>query len=140
MEPEKHRRKLLHVRDEQFPSKSNQATNWPHVNFSIINIFGRNSGRLNGGKIRSSYGATEFVFFPCVPCVSASHSPAFPVPCPKFDLAALLYNIYNAYILKQRSIGATSEMHLFPAKVGAKYAPGPTQPPRMPNFQQMSMN
>ena len=54
------------------------------------------------------------VFFPCVPCVSA-------------------------YILKQRSIGATSEMHLFPAKVGAKYAPGPTKPPRMQKFQQMSM-
>jgi hypothetical protein len=36
-------------------------------------------------------------------------------------------NIYNAYILKQRSIGATSEMHPFPAKVGAKYAAGPTE-------------
>ena len=43
------------------------------------------------------------------------------------------------YILKQRSIGATSEVYLFPAKVGAKYAPGPTEPPRMPNFQQVSM-
>jgi hypothetical protein len=41
--------------------------------------------------------------------------------------------------MKQRSIRATSEMHLFPAKVGAKYAPGPTEPPRMPNFQQMSI-
>jgi hypothetical protein len=28
---------------------------------------------------------------------------------------------------------------LFPAKVGANYAPGPTEPPRMPNFQQMSI-
>jgi hypothetical protein len=28
------------------------------------------------------------------------------------------------YILKQRSIGATSEMHLFPAKVGTKYQRG----------------
>jgi hypothetical protein len=51
----------------------------------------------------------------------------------------MLYDIYKAYILKQRLIGATSEMYLFPAKVGAKYAPGPTQPPRMSNFQQMSM-
>jgi len=47
--------------------------------------------------------------------------------------------MYNAYILKQRSIRATSEIHLFPAKVGAKYAAGPIEPPRMPNFQQMSM-
>ena len=46
---------------------------------------------------------------------------------------------YNAYILKQRSIGATSEKHFFPAKVGAKYAAGPTEPPRTPKFQQMSM-
>jgi len=64
-------------------------------------------------------------------------------PCPKFDIAALLYNIYNANILKQRSIGATLEMHLFPAKVCAKYAkyanyaPGPTEPPRMPNFKKI---
>jgi hypothetical protein len=47
--------------------------------------------------------------------------------------------MYDAYILKHRSIGATSEMHLFPAKVGAKNAAGPTEPPRMPKFQQMSM-
>jgi len=60
-------------------------------------------------------------------------------PCPKFDIAALLDNIYNAYILKQRLIGAISEMHLSPAKVGAKYAAGPTQAPRMPKFQQMKM-
>jgi hypothetical protein len=57
-------------------------------------------------------------------------------PCPKFDISALLINIYYAYVLKQRSIGATSKMHLFPAKVGAKYAAGPTEPPIMPNFQQ----
>jgi hypothetical protein len=25
--------------------------------------------------------------------VSASHTPAFPVPCPKFNIAALLYEI-----------------------------------------------
>jgi len=50
-------------------------------------------------------------------------------PCPKSDIAALLCNIYNAYILKQRSIGATSEMLHFLVKVGAKYAAGPTEPP-----------
>jgi hypothetical protein len=59
-------------------------------------------------------------------------------PCPKFDIAALLYDINNAYILKQRSIGASSEIYVFPAKVGAIYAAGPTQPLRMPNFQKMS--
>jgi hypothetical protein len=59
-------------------------------------------------------------------------------PCPKLDLAALLYSIYNAYILEERLIGASSKMYLFPAKVGAKYAPGPTQPSRVPNIQQMS--
>jgi hypothetical protein len=71
-----------------------------------------------------------------------SHAPALPVPCPKLDIAALLYNTYNAYILKQRLIGPTSEMHRFPANVGAKcakYAPGPTESPRMPKFQKMSM-
>jgi hypothetical protein len=60
-------------------------------------------------------------------------------PCLKFDIAALLDEIYNAYILKQRLIEASSEMYLSLAKVGAKYAAGPTQPPRMLNFQQMSM-
>ena len=29
----------------------------------------------------------------------------FQYPCPKFEFTALLYNIYNAYILKQRSMG-----------------------------------
>ena len=81
MESEKHRRKLLHAREEQFLPESNQATDWPLVNYTIINIFYRNSGRKNGRKIHSRYGATDFyVFSPCVPCVSASHSPAFPVP------------------------------------------------------------
>ena len=37
-------------------------------------------------------------------------------------------------MLKQRSIGVSSEMHLFPAKMGAKYASGLTQPPIMQNF------
>jgi hypothetical protein len=52
--------------------------------------------------------------------------PSAPAP---IDIAALLYNIYNACILKQRSIRATLEMHIFPAKVGAKYALGPRSPP-----------
>jgi hypothetical protein len=32
-------------------------------------------------------------------------------PCPKFDIAALLNDICNAYILKQRSIGASSDLY-----------------------------
>ena len=67
--------------------------------------------------------SNRFVFFPCAPCVSASTRRQSQHPCPKFDIAALLYDIYNACILKQRSNGASSEMHLFPAKVGANYAP-----------------
>jgi hypothetical protein len=41
----------------------------------------------------------------------------------------------KAYILKQMLTGASSELRLFPAKVGAKYAPDPTQPPRMSIYQ-----
>jgi hypothetical protein len=81
-----------------------------------------------------------FCLFPLCPlCECLPLAGISQYPCPKFDIAALLYDIYNAYILKQRSIGATSEMYLFPAKEGAKYAAGPTKLPKMPNFQQMSM-
>lgn len=41
-----------------------------------------------------------FGFFPCVPCVSDFHSPAFPVPRPKINLVPLLYSNYNACFLK----------------------------------------
>ena len=92
-------------------------------------MFDRNSEQKRA-ETRSRYGATDALSFPPVsdvPCVSASHSSAFPVPLLQIRLAAYVtFNIYNAYILKQRSIRATSEMHLFPAKVGAKYAPCPT--------------
>jgi hypothetical protein len=56
-------------------------------------------------------------------------------PCPKFDVTALLYNIYQAYILKQRSIGAASEMHIFPAKAGANtHCTGPHAAPHNAKF------
>ena len=80
MEPEKHRRKLLHVTLHKFAQIFNQATDWPHLNFNVINALYRNSGRKNWAETRSRYGATDFVFYPSVPCVSASHTPAFPVP------------------------------------------------------------
>ena len=131
------RKSSWHVMLHKFAPKFKQATDWPHLSFTVINIFVRNSGRKTGGKLAAGNGATDsYVFFPLCPLCECRLSQ---YPCPKFDLAALLYNIYNAYIVKQRSIRATLEMHLFPAKVGAKYALGPTQPPRMPNFQQMSM-
>jgi len=92
----------------------------------------------NGIKLEAGMEQQIFVFSPFVPCVSAFHLPTFPVTLPN-NWHCNIVNIYNAYILKQRSIGVTWEMHLFPAKVGAKYAAGPTEPPRMPNFQQMPM-
>jgi hypothetical protein len=64
----------------------------------------------------------------CLPLAGVPSTPA-----PNLTLQHC-YNIYNAYILKQRSIGATSEMHLFPAEVGAKYAAGPTEPPQNAKF------
>ena len=108
--------KFLHVRGEQFAPKSNQATDWPHVNLN------RNIWYFN---------PVSLVWVPPI----RRHSQ---YPCPRFDIAALLNENYTVYILKQRSIGASSEMYLFPAKVGAKYAPGPTQPPKMPNLQQIN--
>ena len=94
MEPEKHRRKFLHVTLHKFAPKFNQATDWPHLNFNVIIIIDRNSKSKYRAETRSRYGATDLsAFFPCVPCVSASHTPAFPVPCPKFNIAALLYEI-----------------------------------------------
>jgi len=94
MEPEKHRRKFLHVTLHKFAPNFNQATDWPHLNFNLINILDRNSKSRNWAETRSRYGAADLsAFFPCVPCVSASHTPAFPVPCPKFNIAALLYEI-----------------------------------------------
>jgi hypothetical protein len=36
MEPEKHRRKLLHVTLHKFAPKFHQAIGWPHLNFIIF--------------------------------------------------------------------------------------------------------
>ena len=141
MEPEKHRRKLLYFTLHRFVPKFNQATDWPHLTFNVINILVRNSGSRNRAETRSRYGATDFCLFPLCPlceCLPLAGFPSTPVP------NSTLQHCYTTFImpipiLKQGSIGATSEMHLFPAKVGAEYAPGPTQPLRTPNFQQMSM-
>jgi len=84
--------------------------------FCRSHIFGRNAERKNREETRSRYGATDFsVFIPFVFVWVPSTRRHSQYPCPKFDIAALLYNIYNANILKQRSIGETSKMHLFPA-------------------------
>ena len=105
MEPEKHRQKLLHVTLYKVELKFNQATDWPHSNINVINIWPRNSESKNRAETRSRYGATAFsAFFLCVPCVSASHTPAIPVPLSQIRQHCYCDN-YNAYILKQRSIG-----------------------------------
>ena len=107
------------------------SLHWPPIgpfwNMYVINILICNFWHKNGGLIWKGYGAT--IYFGFSPCVSDFYSPAFPVPLPQIWHCSIVI-IYNAYILKQRSIGATSEMHLFPAKVGAKYAVGPTEPLR----------
>jgi len=117
---------FLRVELQNNLSNSDQATNWPHFNFvnSIINPATQRAlqpgEQTTGCNSQQVWSDSLSVFSPCTPCVSASHSQALQYPCPKFDIAALLYNIYNAYILKQRSIGATSDVHLFPARVGCK--------------------
>jgi len=130
-------------RVKQFHQNLTRPPIGPMEIFNIIYLLYRTSESKNQAETRSRYGETAVsAFFPCVPCVSTSHSPASPVPLAPNSTLQHFYTTFimlNSYILKQRSIGASSEMHLFPAKVGAKYALGPTQPPRMPNFQQMSM-
>jgi len=58
-----------HVTLHKFAPKSNQATDWPHLNFNVINIFYCNFGRKNGRKICSRCGATDFLSFPPVSLV-----------------------------------------------------------------------
>ena len=77
--------------------------------------------------IRSRCGAAEFSFSPVSPVwVPFTGFPSTPAPN-----TTLLhcYDIYNASILKQMLIGVSSEMHLFPAKVGAKSHRAPHSPP-----------
>jgi len=69
-------------------------------------------GAKTGGKLTADVEQQIFMSFPPVSLVWVPPTRRLSqYPCPKFDLAALLYNIYNAYILKQRLIRATSEMH-----------------------------
>ena len=133
--------KLLACYARQIKNQNSPRPPIGHVKILLHPLFWSATRRANTGlKLAAGVDRQIFyVFSPCVPCVSASHSPAFPVPLSQIWPAALLYNIYNAYLLKQSSIRVTSEMHFFPAKVGAKYALDPTQPPRTPNFQQISM-
>ena len=95
----------------KFAPKLYQPTDWPHLNFKVINIFDRNSGRKNGGEISQQVMERHsFLSFPPVSLVWVPPTRRLSqYRCPKLDLAALLNNIYNAYILKQSSIGATSE-------------------------------
>ena len=86
-------------------------------------------GAKTGGIITADVERQIFLSFPPVSLVWAPSTRRLSqYPCPIFDLAALVYNIYDAYILKQRSIGATLEMHLFPAKFPAKLWSGTDHP------------
>jgi hypothetical protein len=49
----------------KFAPKYNQATDWPHSKFNVINILDCSSRRKNRAETRSRYGATNvFVFTP----------------------------------------------------------------------------
>ena len=79
---------------------------------------------VHGAKGFANFSASLAMLPPTCPPVSLVWLPPThrhsQYPCPEFDTAALLHNIWKACILKQRLIGASSEMHLFPAKVGEK--------------------
>ena len=103
---EKHRRaqscKSLYVTVQEISPKSDHRL--APFKFYIL-CFVRNSGNKKRAETRSRYGETAFsAFFLCVPCVSASHTPAIPVPLSQIRQHCYCDN-YNAYILKQRSIG-----------------------------------
>jgi hypothetical protein len=124
--------------------KSNQATDWLHLILSNSYKLPTTLRAKTGRKLEAGMERQIFLFFPCplCECLPLAGIPSTPAPISTLQYCYVTYIMlisYNAYILKQRSIGATSEKHFFPAKVGAKYAAGPTEPPRMPNFQQMSM-
>jgi hypothetical protein len=56
-------------------------------------------------------------------------------PMGGLKLEFTLLHWYKIFIPEAEVDSCKFRMHLFPAKVGAKYTPGLTQPPRMPNFQ-----
>ena len=62
----------------------------------------------------------------------------FQYPCPKFEFTALLYNIYNAYILKQRSMGQLQKCTFYLSKWVQITHRAPHSLPECLNFQQMS--
>jgi len=103
-------------KDHKFAPKFNQATDWPKKNwmrliFDPATLRAETELKLAAGMERQIYLSFSPVSVVWVPptCRLSQY------PCPKFNLAALLCNIYTAYILKHRSIGATSDIHLFPS-------------------------
>jgi hypothetical protein len=82
--------------------KSDQATDWPQLDFIIFFVLIRNSESKNRAKPRNRYFSPVSLVWVPPTCRHSQY------PCPKFDLALL--------------------PSLFPAKVGAKYAPGPAEP------------
>jgi len=90
MEPEKHRRKFLHV-TLQICTKALPGHRLAPFIFYFIYFQPRNSERKKRAETRSRYGAATFsAFFPCVPCVSASHTPAFPAPLSQIQRCSIV--------------------------------------------------
>ena len=61
----------------------NQATDRPHLNLAKSYNLPSMLRAKTGLKLAAGMERQIFLFFFCVPCVSASHSPAFPVPLPQ---------------------------------------------------------
>jgi hypothetical protein len=68
---------LLHVELYISSPKFNQATDWPHSTDFFFNSESKNWAETPAGMER------QIFFFLGVPCVSASHLPAFPVSLPQ---------------------------------------------------------
>jgi hypothetical protein len=85
MEPEKHRRKLLHVTLHKFAPKFNQATVWIHLNFNVILLYNTTLKAKTGGKIAAD--VERQIFYPCLfplcplcVCLPLASFPSTPAP------------------------------------------------------------
>ena len=77
--------------------------------------------------------------FPRCPFVSASHSQAFPLPLSQIWHYSIVIQHFLCLYPEAEVDWGNLRIAPFPCQSGCKYALGPTQPPRVLNFQQMSM-
>ena len=120
---------ILHTVHRLAPFKFHLThINWPHL------------WKQKTGWISKQVWSDRFLSFPPVSLVwvtpTRRHSQ---YPCPEFDTAALLSKLIIMLVSWSRDWSRQLKNAPFPCQSGCKYAPGPTEPPRMPNFQQMSM-